>query len=307
MSDESIQRDYRMADADLSMFASNLIATVNADIADFAEFGIDAAKITAFTALCNQFESLPTDNSIIGDVMEASYLRDEQRNLLLDQMHKLAGRVEAKWGADSFQYRKLDFSQPSRLTDNLLAQTGRVMHLQLSGYLTQLSEFGLTQALLDDFLAQIETFEIKKNNQSLVDAMRREKTFERIKMGNEVYEMVVRLCNFGKMLYEKKNPAKYQSFIIYTPSAGGLKPPTGLKYLIEHNTAVWDAVENATSYELQYSPDGADWSEAYGGADNMVHYFPPQSGTAFFRCRARNANGYGDFSEVLKIDIPMPS
>ena len=307
MSDESIQRDYRMADADLSMFASNLTATVNADIADFAEFGIDAAKMTAFTALCNQFESLPTDNSIIGDVMEASYLRDEQRNLLLDQMHKLAGRVEAKWGADSFQYRKLDFSQPSRLTDNLLAQTGRVMHLKLSGYLTQLSEFGLTQALLDDFLAQIETFEIKKNNQSLVDAMRREKTFERIKMGNEVYEMVVRLCNFGKMLYEKKNPAKYQSFIIYTPSAGGLKPPTNLVYRPGDFVISWSPVENATSYELEYSPDGSAWSEAYGGADNMVHYFPPQGGTAFFRCRARNANGFGEYSEVLKTEIPMPS
>ena len=40
MSDESIQRDYRMADADLSMFASNLIATVNADIADYEMKGI---------------------------------------------------------------------------------------------------------------------------------------------------------------------------------------------------------------------------------------------------------------------------
>ena len=311
MSDESIQRDYRMADADLSMFASNLIATVNADIADFAEFGIDAAKMTAFTALCNQFESLPTDNSIIGDVMEASYLRDEQRNLLLDQMHKLAGRVEAKWGADSFQYRKLDFSQPSRLTDNLLAQTGRVMHLQLSGYLTQLSEFGLTQALLDDFLAQIETFEIKKNNQSLVDAMRREKTFERIKMGNEVYEMVVRLCNFGKMLYEKKNPAKYQSFIIYTPSAGGLKPPTNLAYRPGDFVISWSPVENATSYELEYSPDGAAWTVAYSGSDDAVQYIPAVEGWAYFRCRARNSNGYGEFSEVLKAgyyqQIPPPS
>ena len=311
MSDDSIQRDYRMADADLSMFASNLIATVNADIADFAEFGIDAAKITAFTALCNQFESLPTDNSIIGDVMEASYLRDEQRNLLLDQMHKLAGRVEAKWGADSFQYRKLDFSQPSRLTDNLLAQTGRVMHLQLSGYLTQLSEFGLTQALLDDFLAQIETFEIKKNNQSLVDAMRREKTFERIKMGNEVYEMVVRLCNFGKMLYEKKNPAKYQSFIIYTPSAGGLKPPTNLVYRPGDFVISWSPVENATSYELEYSPDGSAWIVAYSGSDDAVQYIPAVEGWAYFRCRARNSNGYGEFSEVLKAgyyqQIPPPS
>ena len=116
----------------------------------------------------------------------------------------------------------------------------------------------------------------------------------------------MKYTEFGKRAFANSDPAKYNEYIIYTSSAGSLKPPTGLKYLLEHNTAVWDVVENATSYELQYSPDGSDWSEAYGGADNMVHYFPPQSGTAFFRCRARNANGFGEYSEVLKIDIPMP-
>ena len=40
MSDESIQRDYRMADADLSMFASNLTATVNVDNPDYEMIGI---------------------------------------------------------------------------------------------------------------------------------------------------------------------------------------------------------------------------------------------------------------------------
>ena len=52
-----------------------------------------------------------------------------------------------------------------------------------------------------------------------------------------------------------------------------------------------------------------EWEELLenSGADTMVHYFPPQGGLAFFRCRARNANGYGDFSEVLKTEIPLPS
>ena len=137
--------------------------------------------------------------------------------------------------------------------------------------------------------------------------MRILKAEERVNKGNELYELVSNYCGFGKKLYEKTSPAKYNDYIIYSPSAGGLKPPTGLKYLIEHNTAVWDAVENATSYEMQYSPDEAKWSEAYSGADTTVHYIPPQGGTAFFRCRARNANGYGDFSEVVKVEIPMPS
>ena len=40
MSDELFQRTYWMADADMIMFASNLIATVNADNADYEKKGI---------------------------------------------------------------------------------------------------------------------------------------------------------------------------------------------------------------------------------------------------------------------------
>ena len=40
MSDGLVWRDYLMADANLSMFTSNLIATVNADIAYYENNGI---------------------------------------------------------------------------------------------------------------------------------------------------------------------------------------------------------------------------------------------------------------------------
>ena len=192
------------------------------------------------------------------------------------------------------------------IEDTLLAVARRV-HEQMTEFLPDLGDFGLTKQELDDFAALNEAFEAAKNELSLKVSEREFVTKDRIEKGNELYKSVVEFCEIGKRVYAKKNTAKYNDYIIYTPSAGGLKPPTGLNYLLEHNTAVWDAVENATSYELQYSPDEKTWSEAYGGADNMVHYFPPQSGTAFFRCRARNANGYGEYSEVLKTEIPLPS
>ena len=192
------------------------------------------------------------------------------------------------------------------IEDTLLAVARRV-HEQMTEFLPDLGDFGLTKQVLDDFAALNEAFEAAKNELSLKVSEREFVTKDRIEKGNELYKSVVEFCEIGKRVYAKKNTAKYNDYIIYTPSAGGLKPPTGLKYLIEQNTAMWDAVENATSYELQYSPDEAKWSEAYSGADTMVHYFPPQGGTAFFRCRARNANGFGEFSEVLKTEIPMPS
>ena len=73
----------------------------------------------------------------------------------------------------------------------------------------------------------------------------------------------------------------------------------------------WGTVQNATSYELEYSPDGTAWIEAYAGSDDAVQYIPAVEGWAYFRCRARNSNGYGEYSEVLKAgyyqQIPPPS
>jgi len=65
----------------------------------------------------------------------------------------------------------------------------------------------------------------------------------------------------------------------------------------------WEAVEGATSYQLAFSADdGATWEELYSGDEREFGYEPPE-GQRHYRVRARNANGYGDWSETLTHEV----
>jgi len=80
--------------------------------------------------------------------------------------------------------------------------------------------------------------------------------------------------------------------------------PANLAWDVETDTFSWDEVESATSYQLVYkAPLAAEWEEVYNGVD-LSAVFDPGPGQWEFKVRARNANGYGEFSEKITILVP---
>ena len=77
--------------------------------------------------------------------------------------------------------------------------------------------------------------------------------------------------------------------------------PENLTFDSATNTFTWNETENTTSYQLAYSIDGNDWDEAYAGPETSC-VFDPGDDKKFFRVRARNVNGFGDWSNVLVIE-----
>jgi len=63
-------------------------------------------------------------------------------------------------------------------------------------------------------------------------------------------------------------------------------------------TFTWDPCEKATSYQLAYTEDDETWNELYAGADTTYTYTPP-AGTRTYKVRARNVNGFSEWSENL--------
>ena len=304
-------KNYRMSDNELITFTHSLSMAMTRDLTELASYGVTAAKITDMVKMADDFQIFPTDDILRADVSYAIEQRDAARKALSSTMRSVSVRAKAVFGEKSAKYRALNPGNITQISDSDFGTIVRQQHQKAVEEKTALAAEGVTVEYLAEFATAIDNFIALVDLAKKSKEERDDKAEARIAMGNALYALVLKYCDYGKTEFEYTSPSKYNDYIIYTPSAGGLKPPTGLKYLIEHNTAVWDAVENATSYELQYSPDGADWSEAYGGADNMVYYFPPQEGWAYFRCRARNANGYGEYSEVLKTGyyqiLPPPS
>ena len=311
MEQEQIKRDYTITDSELTVFSQQLCGYITRDLSEFTIYGVTAANVTALKALGDVFEYFPLDSAFKQNVTLAVEAKDALRDDVQKIVRSMALRVELKWGKNSAQYRSLEIADLSKLGDDAYITRARGVYTHMNTRKADYTAEGLTP----EMLTAMDT-KIKALDQSIYDANeklteRKLKSIERIQKGNEIYRLVTRYCEIGKRIWDGVNSVKFENYVIYTPSAGALKPPTGLKFPPDNNTVAWDAVENATSYELEYSADGEKWITAYSGADTMVYYIPDVEGWAYFRCRARNANGYGEFSEVLKAGyyktLPPPS
>ncbi len=308
MSTNNDKRNYNMTDAELCMYVSNLCNFLTRDLADLEQFGLTSDKIESFKELGDEFEVFPTDGTLIGDVMITTEDKNALRERVLSEIKAMAFRVESKWGANSARYKRLDLSTPSSLTDDSLLVTARTIQIKMTDYLDDLSEFGLTQDMLDAFAELNEDFERAKNAQSDAVALRDEKTLERITRGNELYALVTRYTGFGKLLYEKTNSAKYNDYLIYSTgsggsSGGGTNPnapaaPTNFRYDFAERMIRWNSVSGATSYSLESSSNNVDWEEIYQGDATEYNTGEILPEHIYLRIRSRNANGFSSYANL---------
>ena len=311
MEQEQILRDYRISDSELVGFTEQLCGYITRDIIEFTNFGVTATNVTALKALNEVFEYYPLDAVYKQEVIVAIQTKDYCRTEVQKIVRSMALRVELKWGKNSAQYKQFEIADISKLGDDAYISRARGIYTHMNTHKLDYTAEGLTT----EMLTQMETMTdalakaVYDANEMLTE--RKLKSIERAQKGNEIYGLVSRYCEIGKRIWDGVNPAKFDNYVIYGASAGPLKPPVMIGYRPGDFVVSWGIVANATSYELQYSSDAASWTEAYSGGDDAVQYIPAVEGWAYFRCRARNSNGYGEFSEVLKAgyyqQIPPPS
>ena len=113
----------------------------------------------------------------------------------------------------------------------------------------------------------------------------------------------------GVLAWGKSNPLLEDlGFYPLVPKHGGQTPPApqNLEYDAVMGRFSWLESEGATSYQLAYHATGSsnDWEEAYTGSDTSVT-FNPGNGNWEFKVRARNENGYGDWSSEITVTIGL--
>lgn len=303
---KELTKDYRMSNADLAMYASNLVGFMNRDSTEFAARGVDAAAITAFEALGNAFEVFPPDEYYRADISGEVELKETARDNATDMIQTISGYFEQEWGLDNFRYKRLRIKGYQTMSDNNFLYTCRNVVAVATEYLADLTPIGLTQAMIDDLEAEAQTFEDKLNSISQKKAERDSKTQERTEKGNELYLYIKKYTTIGKLIWENIDEAKYNDYIIYHRPPGVPGKVQNLAFDIPTTTASWDAETLATNYELEIkenSPTGV-YAAVYSGANTSTVY-DPGSGAWIFRCRATNDEGSGEWSDELDVIIPV--
>ena len=304
-----VKRNYTMIDAELSMFASDLCVRLTRDLSDVSVFGVQASSISALKAIGDAFEIFPSDDAYHADVMLATQNKNEIANQVRESIRNMALHVQLKWGASSPQHRSLGDLAVSKFSDDVLLASAKKILGRMEGYLLDLASTGLTQANLDDFDDLIDSYELALNNLSSAIELRDIKTKERVLLGNELYGLVVNYCEIGKRVYEKTDPAKYNDYIIYEKSPGGLSAPKNFRFFRGSRVFAWDLVPNATSYAMEMSYNQTDWEQVFYEEWNETEFDVPE-GWSYYRVRAHNGGGFGEYCDVLAIEyyrmLPTP-
>ena len=112
--------------------------------------------------------------------------------------------------------------------------------------------------------------------------------------------------SWTKMTWDAGDPNMIQlGFAPAVPRPGSGQPDpvgnVGQTYTDPDLTTTWGAVENATSYQLAVSEDNSDWEELYFGDKTSYTYNPPD-GLRYYKVRARNKNGYSDWSDTVQFE-----
>lgn len=310
MATTNIPRNYNLSDAELCSFTSNLCITMQRDIVNLTPFGITVPIITSLKALGDAFEIFQPDDFYIGDVMIATQDKLAKMEVVKETIRNMAMRVALKWGENSGQYRRLGITGMNNFTEEKLLVQARSIHGNMTLWLTDLASTGLTQDLLDDFSDANDAFEAARNAQNTASNVRDNMTELRITKGNELYALVSAYCELGKRVFAVSSPARYNDYIIYSPAAGAITPPTGLQFVLSNMTISWNSVPNATSYTVEASQDNLVYQEIYSGSDTSFVYVPEFFGNTYIKCRARSASGYSDFSQAYNFayyeQLPAP-
>ena len=185
----------------------------------------------------------------------------------------------------------------------------------LDGHASLAAE-GDPNVLPDAFIAKLQGY-FNASNTAFSNFLLKEKpeareaVDEQEALFNADSEMLRTLYSWVLMTWKKTEPFLVQlGFSPMTGEGGGgggnmPSVPEGfdLKWLDPFLKATWHPVEGATSYQLAFSADnGASWEELYSGPEVGFEFEPP-AGLRQYRVRARNANGFGDWSVTLEHEV----
>lgn len=304
MKDDPV-RLYKFSDATLIDEANAKHVFMTRDAADFAGYGVDAAALAAFTALIDAFELFPPDHVYEAEVTTITQTKDGLRDEMNTMAKAVLTRARVTWGADSGKYKEMNEPSISQMTDKEFLVTCRSIAARAEEYLTELTAAGLTQLMIDDLKAKYAAFELALAEKREKIANRDDKSVERVKKGNEIYELMVKYCDIGKTLFYETNEARYNDYIIYPNHPELPYKVQNLSYNIPSGALTWSASQNSETYEMQFAPDipgDPPWITEYEGPGTSFTFDPGGPDGYKFRVRGKNSFGSGEWSEVLIVD-----
>lgn len=212
------KRKYKDSDAEFTQVADGIIQNVERDATELLEWGITPEIVAAAKAKRHEFADKPSDNVLTGMMMIATMYRNDKHKELEYGVRRITDRIRHKYGEGHGLYSSLNISTLSKQTAEELVRTARSVVATCTTYLPMLLSEGISSEMLADVLAMSVVLD------GLIDAKinavneRDMAVFERIRLGNELYDIIVNFAGKGKSCWYGVHPIKHSHYVLYTPT-----------------------------------------------------------------------------------------
>ncbi len=292
-------RKFRIPLSELCLFTNNVINLINDDLPSFQRYGVTQQELDSLTIQNNEVQNMEQDELYHSEMSYAIEIKNNIRRTCEQILREINFIGKYSFGESAAKTHSVYIDDLTKLSEAQFLKDSKIILSAATKELVKMSDYGLTQELLDSLEQEIDNYENAIDSVAMKKMQREEATELRIDASNKLFDNVKRLCDFGKLIYYHTSAARYNNFVLYPSSVSPVSAPTNFSSALGSRIVSWAEVENATSYRLETSRDGVNFNEAYSGIEPFAE-LELEQGLNFIRTQARNQNGYGPISDVFE-------
>jgi hypothetical protein len=211
-------KKFTLSYPELSQRGDRVQLVVSRDVNEFTKYGYKKNIAVKLGEKTEQLKAILPDMYWEGQKTLSTNTKDQCKGKLVEILGEIAFKAKLALGADSKEYATFRFSGMDRQPDQQLVAYAKHVCQTVEFFIDQLTKRNVTPKLI------IQTIDANTALDNAVDAqmeaisVREQKSVERMTLGNELYELIVELCDVGKRIWEHKNEAFYNDYVLYSSS-----------------------------------------------------------------------------------------
>jgi len=199
----------------LTQRADRVDSLMHRDAREFASIGYDENFRTNLKDLTQVFRQLPSDDYWLGQQMLKTETKRALQTKLLDVISNLRFRAKLALGEQSVEYRSLRFGKLQTMKEQDLILFAGHVSSSCRAMMEKLAKRNITEEMLTEIDTTATALDDAIDEQRRLISMREAKAFEREERANEIYSQIAEICEVGKKIWEGKNNAHYNDYVIY--------------------------------------------------------------------------------------------
>lgn len=208
-------RNYKFSDAELKQVADKMLNLIDRDRVEFTDLGFSAAKETEYKTLLDLFSNMETDDLLESNKMLATQVKNEKRAVAEGLMRRITTMAQLCFKGNAAKIRAFGDLGLAHQTDDDIVRTARTIEIAATHYLPELIAEGISQQTIQQLQAAREALDIAIDEQDATVTNRDIATANRVNVSNELYALVSKYAEMGKLIWKSEREAKFNDYLLY--------------------------------------------------------------------------------------------